>query len=335
MLVFTFLLIVFGYAAACDTSKFNNFHLKWYEGPLKTPTEVYVRNGLEEYKNAYKIEINKQNIQQLCERSVRNHNRLYSFRVDSSDLSEIKPGAFENVPSLREVVLTNNKLGLVEEGVFDGLRISILNLAGNEITTVDTGAFDNMHALRMLDLSSNKLPRVDGGWFKNSPNLTYINLENNVITAIPAEAFKNVVGVHTVLNEKVYTDIILSNNLIQYIHPDAFKGLDGLGMLYLDHNSLKTVDEDLFKGLSYLKLLALQFNHLKCLPKNKSNLLMADTTYLDTNPWDCDCAKAIDEYATRKNKKVHIKYAVMVCKLDALKSNIREVLDTTKNNKNA
>lgn len=50
-----FLLLFVKYSATCDTSQFNNFHLKWFSGLIDKGNEAYAENGLEDFKNVSSV----------------------------------------------------------------------------------------------------------------------------------------------------------------------------------------------------------------------------------------------------------------------------------------
>lgn len=261
----------------------------------------------------------------MCPNAVSDMEQLYSFVLQDDDVEEILPGAFRNVSNLRELSIINNKLSIVQDGVFNNLNVSTLDLSNNEITEIDSAAFDDMSLLRTINLQNNKLKLIDNNWFRNCKKLYNLVFEGNLITSIPMEAFKNVIGKHKYNIYELETSIILSNNKIKFIHPKAFNGIEGLGKLYLDQNQIKSLNEDTFKGLKYFKMLDLNNNQLKCLPEDTTNILSADVTYLEDNPWDCECLKIIKRYSIKNKKNVQIQYATMNCQLQNIKSTLNDL----------
>ncbi|CAL8242486.1 unnamed protein product [Merluccius merluccius] len=77
------------------------------------------------------------------------------------------------------------------------------------------------------------------------PETTLLDLQNNKITEIKENDFKNLKGLHA---------LILVNNLLSVIHPKAFSGLSKLQRLYLSKNLLKEVPANMPKSLQELRI---------------------------------------------------------------------------------
>jgi slit protein 2 len=137
------------------------------------------------------------------------------------------------------------------------------------------------------------------------PSTTELRLEQNFISTIPANAFKNL---------RQLRRLDLSKNNIREISADAFVGLGSLNTLVLYANNLTDLPSNLFKPLSELQLLLINANELKCLRKDvfqgleNLNLLSLydnniqsisngtfdplknlQTLHLARNPLICDC----------------------------------------------
>ncbi|CAD5214217.1 unnamed protein product [Bursaphelenchus okinawaensis] len=134
---------------------------------------------------------------------------------------------------------------------------------------------------------------------------TEIRLEQNHITSIPKDVFKNL---------KNLRRLDLSKNNINSVESGAFNGLESLNTLVLYANNITELPEAVFDPLTELQLLLLNANKLKCLrqdifkKQNKLNLLslydneikslangtfatleVLQTLHLARNPLICDC----------------------------------------------
>ncbi|KAG7248950.1 hypothetical protein CRUP_016840, partial [Coryphaenoides rupestris] len=74
---------------------------------------------------------------------------------------------------------------------------------------------------------------------------TLLDLQNNKITEIKENDFKNLKGLHA---------LILVNNKLTLIHPKAFSSLNKLQRLYLSKNLLKEVPANMPKSLQELRI---------------------------------------------------------------------------------
>ncbi|KAG8595473.1 hypothetical protein GDO81_001528 [Engystomops pustulosus] len=143
----------------------------------------------------------------------------------------------------------------------------------------------------------------------NPTNITKLNLSRNRISLTTEDHL-------ALLHYPNLTELDLSDNIITELIGDAFKDLPKLEVLILRKNSITSVGITSFAGLNNLKSLDLSLNHITYLPKNiqipSSHLQALDlqnnlfTTLdikealkdvkqslhitLSSNPWNCDCS---------------------------------------------
>ncbi|KPJ04395.1 Protein slit [Papilio xuthus] len=116
-------------------------------------------------------------------------------------------------------------------------------------------------------------------------------LEQNEITEVGAGAFVAI---------KVVARIDLSNNKIVKIAADAFNGLTrltSLGLtslksLHLDGNHLKCIDDKALEHMKSLEVLTLNSNNLTYLSLEPASVARLHTLRLTDNPVVCDCRVA-------------------------------------------
>lgn len=234
--------------------------------------------------------IDAENVTSICAGVLEKYRNLKSIRLNFDKTEEIQVGSFDALPNLRFVDLSNNRLKAIKVGVFNNLKINLLELSYNQIESIETAAFDGMSKLVSFYIISNKINRIDVEWFRNCPKLTHLDFSGNEIRSLPANIFENLNDENTKITLNLY------GNKIQTIHSKAFSKLRTLKKLRLDENELDELDEDIFKEVDYLENLNISRNNLTCLPCGKQHLLKAQTIVLGQNPWNCVCFKEIKKY---------------------------------------
>ncbi|KAJ3656849.1 hypothetical protein Zmor_015894 [Zophobas morio] len=166
---------------------------------------------------------------------------LTSLILDHNQIKFLRPGDLKNLPRLEDLTLSYNKLTEIPEGVFNNTNIMNLKLNYNQISTVATKAFDDMPKLEWLDISKNKLTLWDNNWLPGSPELFLFFVDDNQITEIPDEAFKNYNGVFL---------LSIENNKISKISMKAFHNLGHIRFLSLASNELESWNPDLVANVN-------------------------------------------------------------------------------------
>ncbi|XP_021933013.1 peroxidasin isoform X8 [Zootermopsis nevadensis] len=128
--------------------------------------------------------------------------------------------------------------------------------------------------VRCMFLQLDKVPEVP-------PETTILDLRFNKIREIPANAFKNLKHLNTLL---------LNNNHIIRLQNGVFNGLKDLRYLYLHFNELVDIEPDTFSNLPSLERLFLHNNKLQRIPVGAfKNLEALKRLRLDSNALICDC----------------------------------------------
>ncbi|KAF5308331.1 hypothetical protein FQR65_LT06222 [Abscondita terminalis] len=242
---------------------------------------------------AIAIEIINETLPILYSGAVQNMVVLEMIKIEQCRMEDIHPGAFMILPAINIILLRHNQLVYIKQGVFNHLRVAKLYLSYNNISFIETEAFDDMPNLRLLNLDNNKLKKWNSDWFTNTPNIQTISFDSNELKTIPANAFNKLKNFH-------YTSIRLSNNNISYIHPRSFQKLNLLYALWLDNNLLFEIDTEVFADLEQLYILSLTGNNIKCLPldllysfKSRDMILRVEKNEL----MDCSCLHKIVNWA--------------------------------------
>ncbi|KAK5645091.1 hypothetical protein RI129_006391 [Pyrocoelia pectoralis] len=255
------------------------------------------------------IEINNQKLPILYSGAVQNMVVLQMIKIEHCQTIDIQPGAFMILPSINIILLRYNLIVYIKTGVFNHLRVAKLYLGNNNISFIENTAFDDMPNLRLLNLDGNRLKNWNTDWFTNTHNLEHLSLDSNQLTKLPANAFNK-------LKNSYSTVIRLSNNQIMYIHPQAFKKLNLLHALWLDHNNLIDFDKEILSNFERLFILSLTHNKLNCLDDSALYNLKSPQIILhveDNEPMDCECLKKIEIWAKVRKHFLTQRYTKNEC----------------------
>ncbi|XP_015794717.1 chaoptin-like [Tetranychus urticae] len=135
-------------------------------------------------------------------------------------------------------------------------RLMILNLASNELSTLEPDTLIDLPSLRHCNLSHNLFSSLSPSLFTRNTHLEVIDLSANLIEKLDEGTFTN---------GSSFTIINLSKNRIKEISLGAFQGLYRLHKLDLSYNELSTLKPGTFNETPSLKTLKLSFNRLTSL----------------------------------------------------------------------
>ena len=124
--------------------------------------------------------------------------------------------------------LSGSSIETLQEGDFAGLtNLSQLLLNNNSLTELPMGIFAGLPALALLNLNNNSLEALPAGVFSELPTLRYLYLGDNSLTALPADVFADLTALE---------GLNLANNRLAALPASAFSGLPALVLLLLDGN---------------------------------------------------------------------------------------------------
>ncbi|KAL1452518.1 hypothetical protein WDU94_006742 [Cyamophila willieti] len=213
-------------------------------------------------------------------------NRTY---FNGNPLQNINADAFYNA-KIRELYLVDCKLSSIDPAIFSGIEdtLQVLDLTGNNLTSIPAELFEQFNALRTLVVQDNTLYSLfdrevnvydsshqqnlvdfDISGDSNYPvplqeyrSVKHMDFSNNFITSIDSNAFQEV-G-HSLISlslshafSKEYG--ALSNSF--------FTPLSSLKYLDLSYNSLHTLSESTFSENPELEVVELQDNHIGSIPR--------------------------------------------------------------------
>ncbi|XP_068612444.1 SLIT and NTRK-like protein 5 [Brachionichthys hirsutus] len=169
-------------------------------------------------------------------------------------LTEVSPVHF----STYHLLLTGNLLKKLSVNDFINYTgVTILHLGNNDISEVESGAFNGLQGLKRLHLNNNKIEVLRDDTFVGLETLEYLQIDYNYITNIEPNALSKL---HQL------TVMILNDNLLSALPPNIFRTVP-LTHLDLRGNRLKM--------FPYMGLL----EHMDKVVELQ----------LEENPWNCSC----------------------------------------------
>uniref|UniRef100_A0A131YKV8 Membrane glycoprotein lig 1 n=1 Tax=Rhipicephalus appendiculatus TaxID=34631 RepID=A0A131YKV8_RHIAP len=194
-------------------------------------------------------------------------------KLESVSLHEchFKELNLEGATSLTSLNLAFNQLQTVDKAWFTPLvNLKQLNLSHNLLTTLPADLTEDLKALDTLDLSHNHFPKLSPSWFSGGSPLQHLNVSDNKLEHVAASTHE--------------ASALFGERLM------ALRTLD------LSRNQLHSVPG--LEGLQKLRWLWLNQNLLTTLPMHAfANNTVLEHFSLSGNPWRCD-----DEFAKRRNK---------------------------------
>lgn len=170
-----------------------------------------------------------------------------------------------------------------------------LDLRGNDIQELPTGAFKHTPYLTHLSLQRCNIRKVKEGAFRSLGRLVFLNLANNNIDILYQESFDGLSSLKQLMIDRNRVEEIqpgafsqlgflnllsLTHNQLVYIPNMAFQGLQNIKWLRLSHNNLNYLDTEAFAGLVTLTRLSLDHNELQFFPTETMTRL-PEVTRLD------------------------------------------------------
>ncbi|XP_030623963.1 leucine rich repeat transmembrane neuronal 4 like 1 [Chanos chanos] len=172
-----------------------------------------------------------------------------------NDLHTMLPYQFAHLNQLLWLYLDHNQITFVDSRAFQGIRrLKELILSSNRISQLHNATFHNVPNLRSLDLSYNKLQELQPGQFHGLRKLQNLHLRSNGLTSIPIRAF---------LECRSLEFLDLGYNRLRILTRTTFLGLSRLMELHLEHNLFSRINFFLFPRLANLRALYLQWNRIR------------------------------------------------------------------------
>lgn len=206
---------------------------------------------------------------------VERNNFFRVLKLQNNQITEITPELLNGLPRhIETVYLNRNKIKRIKNNVINNTYIADLNLANNEISNIEDGAFKNLPNLQDLNLNNNRLTNMN---FVNAinQNLRKLYISSNRISKLPSA------GITAVRKVEI---LKLDNNNIDDLKNNTFSSLRYLKLLQLDNNDINTIEDSTFNGVQCLEALNLAGNSLtKISNKMFKNLLSLKALRLNRN----------------------------------------------------
>eukprot|EP00122_Pirum_gemmata_P007075 Pgem_evm1s6483 len=104
---------------------------------------------------------------------------LLVLEINNNNIIEIASNTFKTLTNLTSLLLNENKLKRVPQGVAELKELSVLDLENNNISTIRTDDFRGCSKLIELSLKGNKLSQLPVGAFSSLQRLKVLRLSDN------------------------------------------------------------------------------------------------------------------------------------------------------------
>nr|XP_014092231.2 uncharacterized protein LOC106618861 [Bactrocera oleae] len=262
--------------------------------------------------NIRHLQFSHSHLETLKDNSLR-HVRatLESLSIVNGKLTQIPSRALNGMQKMSALDFDYNEIVRIEDYSFYGLRLSKLNMKGNQLQSIPEHAFVGLEeSIQEIDLSENALRTFPLLSLRKLDYLRTLRLSNNKISTFYGDitlATNNASAAATVLrlpslifldlSSNQFTDIVndcfsafpqlktlsLYANQIELVQPDAFKSLKELMSLDMSHNRIISLDAKIFDKNKRLQTVDLSHNHVHSISGVFSNLPQLREVFLSEN----------------------------------------------------
>uniref|UniRef100_A0A6B2EBA6 Putative membrane glycoprotein lig-1 n=1 Tax=Phlebotomus kandelakii TaxID=1109342 RepID=A0A6B2EBA6_9DIPT len=161
---------------------------------------------------------------------------IYHLDVSNCDISELGHNTFSTMPELTRLNLAWNNLMTIDSGVFSYLsKLKDLDLSNNLLETLDDTVFLHNRPLTKLVLAGNAFEKISAKVFLPLENLIELDISDCDLRTLWSD--NSVKGKNTnILKRLRYFNV--SNNEIKIIKRTEVEFLSGLRVLDIDYNPL-------------------------------------------------------------------------------------------------
>ncbi|CAG9840063.1 unnamed protein product [Diabrotica balteata] len=243
--------------------------------------------------NWKRIRILDTNLDHLDPYSFEHMDNLESAHFINTGLEYIMANIFYDLPKLREVILTRNRLIALKFSVSNKCPMfKLLDVGDNKINfTSDESFFFEIGSILHINLNNNRLYTSFKNDMQHYPdrirNLWY---SHNKFTELRADWFRL---------RKNLRIVNFAYNQIEYVENNTFKDNPNLHTIILSYNKLTTIPMSLLPANFYpnLKYLAIDHNWIMGLDTTKKGPLKLLTNLkkisLAGNPFYCSCFQEV------------------------------------------
>ncbi|XP_074653867.1 uncharacterized protein LOC141908006 [Tubulanus polymorphus] len=207
-------------------------------------------------------------------------NLLRTVKLNNCSLTNLDPQFFSNVPRIKIVDVRNNRISTIASGLFANTSALIdLQLDGNLLTALPSGVLTGLK-LKMLGLSKNSISSIDPAVFSEF-SCDRLRLADNGMTSL-------VPGQFDALNGSLLS-LYLAGNPFREVTKQMLSFIPKLRILDLSRAKLVSFDPNIVSGLE-IQLLNVSRNDFRALGDDVLNafakLGLVDLT---ENNWNCTC----------------------------------------------
>lgn len=165
--------------------------------------------------------------------------------------------AYTNVARSVEILnLSGNDITTIDNQCLAGFEdLKKLSLARNSIHTIDLFAFEQLDKLNFLDLSDNRLEEFDNRLLEACVKLTILDLSKN--------KFMNLQDRPLIISHNLEF-LSLRNSHLSHVYDSHLSELPALVDLDLSNNLLITLVSSAFESLHHLQFINLEYNRFSC-----------------------------------------------------------------------
>ncbi|KRZ72243.1 Slit -like protein 2 protein [Trichinella papuae] len=157
---------------------------------------------------------------------------LRELYLSGNGIGHLDEDAFVDLPQLSSVALDNNRLLEVPAALSILPNLTAVDLSHNRIVHLGPSSLDGPASLRWLNLSSNGLMQVDRRAFGAVSGLRVLDLSNNAIEQLSTSCFDEAINLH---------ELYLQGNQLAGLH-GVLVNLPALRSVDLSSNRLSTLD---------------------------------------------------------------------------------------------
>ncbi|XP_046462597.1 chaoptin-like [Daphnia pulex] len=211
---------------------------------------------------------------------------LQRLDLSYNNLSTLPENLLDKFDFLKALILNDNPLTFKAEEVLSGFRYTLqtINLVGEKMGQIPVKQMNDIRNLRSLGLSSlndrvsigdfegfgaalehlslskNKLKTISSNSFRHVPGLKVLDLSENRISQIEADAFADV--------GTSLTHLHLTNGIgVGTLSSDPFKKLIALQSIDLSNNRITNLPDDFFHSMKEIRSINLQDNSIEKVPQ--------------------------------------------------------------------
>ncbi|KAJ8047554.1 Insulin-like growth factor-binding protein complex acid labile subunit [Holothuria leucospilota] len=184
--------------------------------------------------------------------------RVENISLHGNALADLHAYAFQSLPSLRHMSLSNNAIRAIAPGTFNGTKLFALELQGNQLGLIRDGdIFFGQDQLYFLELSYNSMETIPQHFFRGLDSLNDLRMDYNYLSVLTTNAFAGMPKLR-------YLSLI--GNKLQRTD-NAFRVISNLQFLHLEENMISQIENDAFELNAQLVEIHLDYNHLQEVPR--------------------------------------------------------------------